>query len=119
LCAGVSQAADPKVKAAAAKIDAILAADWQRHGMQPNPPASDETFVRRIYLDAVGRIPTHRETQEFLADQNADKRAILIDRLPAGEGHVQHMFNYWADVLRGQAGQRGFGRRTIAPYIAA
>ena len=100
MVAGTARGAEPNTKAAAARIDSILAADWQRNGMQPNPPASDETFVRRIYLDIVGRIPTHRETQEFLADSQADKRAKLIDRLLASEGHAQHMFNYWADVLR-------------------
>ena len=54
------------VTAAAKQIDAILATDWKKNKLQPNPPANDETFVRRVYLDIMGRIPTDRETEEFL-----------------------------------------------------
>ena len=52
--------------AAARQIDALLAADWKKNNLQPNPAASDDTFVRRAYLDIAGRIPTFRETEEFL-----------------------------------------------------
>ena len=69
------------VKAAARQIDAILAADWKKNHLQPNATSSDQTFVRRIYLDITGRIPTGRETEEFLESKESDKRARLIDRL--------------------------------------
>jgi len=47
---------------ASKQIDAMLAQDWQRNGLKPNPFASDETFVRRAHLDIIGRIPTlHRK----------------------------------------------------------
>jgi hypothetical protein len=96
---------------AAGEIDALLAADWKKHNLRPNPPASDEVFVRRIYLDVGGRIPTAREATAFLTSQDPSKRAKLIDRLLAGEGYVQHMFNYWADILRLRANtQSGFNQ---------
>lgn len=91
-------ATDPA--SAAREIDSLLAQDWQKQRLQPNPPANDETFVRRIHLDLVGRIPTHRETVDFLADKSPDKRAQLIDRLLASEGYTLHLFNYWSDILR-------------------
>ncbi len=100
LLASLARGSEPDARASAAKIDALLAADWQRHEVQPNPPASDEVFVRRIYLDVAGRIPTAREAVAFFADPDADKRGKLIDRLLASEGHALHMFNYWADLLR-------------------
>lgn len=90
----------PDPLSAAKQIDAILSADWQKHKLKPNAPAPDEVFVRRLYLDIAGRIPTQRETETFLAEKSADKRTKLIDQLLAGEGYVQHMFNYWADILR-------------------
>src|SRR5262245_31421382 len=93
LCAAAISAAAQDTRAAAQKIDALLAADWQRHGLQPNPPASDELFVRRIYLDAAGRIPSAREAAAFLADTAPDKRAKLIDTLLASEGHALHFFS--------------------------
>jgi len=86
--------------AAAKQIDAILAKDWAANKLKGNPQSDDNTFVRRIYLDVIGRIPTTREAEEFLNSKDADKRAKLIDKLLASEAYVQHFFNYWADVLR-------------------
>jgi hypothetical protein len=97
-------AAKPDPVKAAAEIDAILAADWKKHKVKGNEPVSDEMFVRRIYLDVAGRIPTHRETEQFLASKAPDKRAKLIDKLLSGEGYVQNFFNYWADIMRAQSG---------------
>ncbi len=43
---------------ASARIDEIITVDLKKHELQPNPPASDIQFVRRVYLDVIGRIPT-------------------------------------------------------------
>lgn len=85
---------------ASAKIDAIVQLDLRRHGMQPNPPARDIQFVRRVYLDVIGRIPTEEELGRFYADTRGDRRARLIDQLLASPGHESHMFNWLADMLR-------------------
>jgi len=99
-------------------IDAILAEDWQKHKLTANPVAHDETFVRRIYLDVIGRIPTLQETQAFLSSQDKDKRAKLIDQLLASEGYTQHMFHFWADILRVQSrANGGQGEMTSKPYL--
>lgn len=116
LAVSLSPAAQPDTKAEAAKIDALLQADWAKHQLQANPPADDSTFVRRLYLDLVGRIPTARESSEFLASQDPDKRAHLIDRLLESEGYAQHFFNYWADVLRAQSNGPQAGTITGAAY---
>src|SRR4051794_13083704 len=65
----------------AREIDRLLAADWQAHQRQPNPPAPDEVFLRRVYLDIIGRIPSPTEAREFLSDREPGKRAELIDKL--------------------------------------
>jgi hypothetical protein len=76
-----------------------------------NAPANDETFLRRVYLDVVGRIPSLEESERFLVSKEADKRAKLIGELLGSEGYVSHMFNWKADLLRlntrGLAGQPG------------
>jgi len=89
--------------AVARELDALLSADWQKNNVQPNPPATDEVFVRRVYLDIAGRIPTYREAQEFLGAPGQDKRAELIDKLLASDDYEMRFFNYWADVLRLQS----------------
>ncbi|OYW30885.1 MAG: hypothetical protein B7Z47_02795, partial [Chthoniobacter sp. 12-60-6] len=105
--------ADPKVSAAAAEIDALLARDWAAHNLTPNASADDSVFVRRIYLDVVGRIPTTREAEEFLASREEGRRPALIDKLLDSEGYVQNYFHYWADVLRVQSK----GQRTGPAYV--
>lgn len=82
------------------KIDQLLAKDWEKAGLKPNPPASDEVLVRRLYLDIAGRIPTVEESQAYLKSSDPQKRTKLIDTLLASDGYTSHMFNYWADILR-------------------
>lgn len=82
------------------KIDALVEAKLDELGQKRNPEIDDEVFVRRIYLDVIGRIPTLEETQTFLTSKSKNKRAELIDKLFESYGHVSHQFNYWADILR-------------------
>ena len=63
---------------AAGEIDALLAKDWKANKLSPNSPADDSTFVRRLYLDITGRIPTTREVEEFMSSKS---RLLLV--LPA------------------------------------
>ena len=90
-----------------AKIDAILAKEWQKNNLQPNAPATDEVFLRRIYVDVAGRIPTADEARNFLASTDKDKRSKLIDSLLASDGYVANYFNYYADILRLQTDTKG------------
>jgi len=62
-----------------------------RAGGSVAPQASDAEFLRRIYLDLAGRVPSLEETKGFLADSAADKRDKLIDRLLAGDDHARRM----------------------------
>ncbi len=91
---------DPGVAQAAAAIDKLVLARLQKADQHPNAMASDEQFVRRVYLDLAGRIPTRDETIGFLADQSDNKRAKIIDTLVNGEGFTSRMFNYFGDMLR-------------------
>lgn len=84
----------------AKEIDALVLTKLEQQKLPPNARATDEVFLRRVYLDTVGRIPSLKETQAFLADTAADKRAKLIDQLLASPGYQQNYFNFWADVLR-------------------
>jgi hypothetical protein len=93
-------------RAVAAEIDAILEKSWAENKITPHAPASDSVFVRRIYLDIIGRIPTAREAEDFLDSTDPDKRSRLVGTLMAGDGYALNVFNYWADVLRLQQ----FGR---------
>ncbi|MEQ1824887.1 MAG: DUF1549 domain-containing protein [Pirellula sp.] len=88
------------VKAAARRIDQLIAENYTALNIKPNPRTTDSQFVRRVYLDVVGTIPTYRQTTRFLDSKDPDKRTKLIDELLDSEGYASHFFNYWADVLR-------------------
>lgn len=100
--AGLAQAemSLESIRAKAGEIDRLVTAKLEKEKIQPTAPVTDEVFVRRIYLDIVGRIPSLKETTDFLADKGGDKRAQLIDTLLASEGYVQNFANYWSDILR-------------------
>ena len=97
---GLGIPADPNLAQAAARIDALVDAGLDKAGQKHNPLASDEQFVRRVFLDIVGRIPTREETLEFINDTSVSKRAKVIDRLLASDGYRSHLFNYFADMMR-------------------
>lgn len=99
--AGAARALSPEdVQAKAREVDRLILAKLEKEKLQPNAPATDDVFVRRVYLDIAGRIPTLKETADFLADTAADKRAKLIDTLIESDGYVQNFANYWSDILR-------------------
>ncbi len=71
-------------------INARLRADWSERGLEPAPAASDSAFVRRVYLDLIGRIPRASEVRDFLEDTHPAKRARLVDRLIRTPSFANH-----------------------------
>jgi len=47
----------------------------------PSPAADDATFLRRVYLDTIGTLPTEAEAEKFFADASPNKRQQLIEEL--------------------------------------
>jgi hypothetical protein len=64
---------------------------------------SDAVFLRRVYLDAIGTLPTAQEATAFLADRDPGKRSTLIDRLLEREEFADYQAMRWSDVLRVKA----------------
>lgn len=100
-----------------ARIDALIEAKLSEAGKVPLPAASEEVFVRRAYLDLVGRIPTRAETIAFLESENPAKRNELVDSLIGSDGYVSHWYNYWADLLRARTSISG-NNQSIAAGMA-
>lgn len=66
----------------------------------PSDTCTDEEFLRRVYLDVIGIMPTVAETQAFLGDPSADKRAKLIDMLLERPEFAKFWALKWGDLLR-------------------
>jgi hypothetical protein len=81
------------------RIDNELAAVWHANGIQPVGPATDAEFMRRVYLDLVGRIPSPTEVQEFLEDPSPNRREALVDRLLEHRDHATHLAAVWRGIL--------------------
>ena len=80
-------------------IDARVVEQLERLHLQPSPTASDATFVRRAFLDTIGRLPTPEEVREFEGDSAADRYARLADRLLERPEFVDYWAYKWSDVL--------------------
>jgi hypothetical protein len=85
--------------AVAAVIDSHIDRVLAENKIAASPTCSDADFVRRVYLDITGVIPTGSQAREFLDDQSPDKRAKLIDQLLAGSHYGRHMADVWMGLL--------------------
>ncbi len=81
-------------------IDEMVWKKLERLGITPSAPASDATFLRRAYVDVIGRLPTPDEARSFLTNASADRRGRLIDELLDRPEYADYWANKWADLLR-------------------
>ncbi len=89
-------------------IDEPVFAKLRQMNVRPAELASDRKFVRRVYLDAIGLLPTPEELRAFLDDPRADKRARLIDSLLERPEHASHWTVKFEDWFRnGQLHSQG------------
>src|SRR5215471_8091578 len=81
-----------------ARIDQAIQAGNKDFGKIAAPPSNDAEFLRRVYLDVTGIIPSTDEARAFLADSAPDRREKLVDRLLGSEKHAYHLADTF-DVL--------------------
>lgn len=98
LCVATAGADKPGVRSAgrtaadlAEAIDRQLERNWSETKVVAAPRADDAEFVRRLYLDLLGRIPRVAEVRRFLDDADPDKRTTLIDDLLARPAATAHL----------------------------
>jgi hypothetical protein len=100
-----------------AAIDHFIAAEWKARGVTPAPQCDDRTFLRRIYLDLAGRIPTQEEAATYLGDTAPDKRTKLVDKLLASDEYARTFREVWDALLMGRrSGRREQRRRDSGWY---
>jgi hypothetical protein len=81
-------------------VDQHVNAKLKQMSIVPSDLCTDDEFVRRAYLDCVGRLPTVEEAKAFNADKDSKKRDKLIDSLVDLPEFADFWALKWADVLR-------------------
>ncbi len=82
------------------RIDELVLSRLRKQGIAPAERCTDDVFVRRVYLDAIGTLPTPVEVRAFLADRNPDKRTKLVDSLLVRDEFAEYWALKWGDLLR-------------------
>src|SRR4051794_8621714 len=83
----------------AARIDQLMDATWKKAEVTPARAAEDAEWLRRVYLDLAGRIPSVTEARTFLADRRPDRRQRLVEKLLGGPRFVTHQATVWRGLL--------------------
>jgi hypothetical protein len=81
-------------------VDRLMLARWKKLGLVPSELCSDSEFIRRLYLDLLGRLPAPAEARTFLADRRPDRRARLIDRCVEDRDYAAYWALRWGSILR-------------------
>jgi len=82
----------------------------------PAALASDSVFLRRVYLDVIGMLPSIEETQAFLDDPDPDKRARIVDELLERPQFSEVWAMKWAEVLRVSTGNNTLDVKAMHRY---
>lgn len=106
-------------------IDELVDEKLKRIQVVPSGLCTDEEFIRRIYLDMTGTVPTSADVKAFLSDgrPSKEKREALIDQLIGSEDFIESWTNKWSDLLQvnrkflGEAGAAAF-RSWIRQQVA-
>ncbi|MEX0704284.1 MAG: DUF1549 and DUF1553 domain-containing protein, partial [Planctomycetales bacterium] len=85
-----------------AAINAELRQGWSDNEIEPSPVASDAEWVRRVYLDLAGHIPSADEVEQFTADKDPAKRSKLIERLLDSPDYVRNFTAVWTNLSIGR-----------------
>ena len=81
-------------------IDEIVLSTLKAKRIRPSELCTDEVFIRRVYLDTLGTLPTPGEVRRFLADQDPAKRDKCVDLLLQRPEFAEYLGLKWGDLLR-------------------
>jgi len=82
------------------RIDELVLVKLKQSGIEPANLCSDAVFIRRVYIDIIGTLPTAKEARDFFQDKNPNKRRVLINRLLQRDEFADYWTLKWCDVLR-------------------
>jgi hypothetical protein len=81
------------------RIDEFNLAQLEQLHLKPSPPCDEATFLRRAFLDTIGRLPTPEEVRGYLADRSPARKERLVELLLARPEFIDYWAYKWSDVL--------------------
>jgi len=81
-------------------IDTLVNAKLKKLRIEPSGTCSDEVFVRRVYLDVIGLLPTPEEYARFMTSTLPNKRELLVDELLGRKEFAELWVLKWAELLQ-------------------
>ncbi len=109
----VGDRTDPVV----AKINEFIRQGWQDNEVQPSSAATDEEWLRRVYLDIVGHIPPADKAAEFIKSEEENKRSKLIDELLDDPAYVRNFSTIWTNHCIGRGTPRRVSRTGMSKFF--
>lgn len=95
-------------------VDRLVFRKLRRLQILPSGLADDATYLRRVYLDVIGTLPTPAEARRFLEDRRPDRRARLVEELLRRPEFADFWALQWADLLR--VDRAALGRKRAYAY---
>ena len=84
-------------------VDRYNFAQLRQFQIQPSERCTDDEFIRRVYLDTLGKLPSVNDAKQFLADTSSTKRQALIDAVLERPEYAEFWALKWSDLLRVRA----------------
>ncbi|HMC66962.1 MAG TPA: DUF1549 domain-containing protein, partial [Gemmataceae bacterium] len=81
-------------------IDTFVHAKLKKLRIEPSGLCTDEEFLRRVFIDVVGQMPTVEDYRKFMADPASNKREKLIDELLSRKEFAELWVMKWAELLQ-------------------
>lgn len=86
-------------------VDELVFQKLKALGLPSSQICDDATYLRRVSVDLAGRLPTLAESEQFIADQDPNKRVNLVNRLLDGTDYADYFANKWSSILRNKRRQ--------------
>ncbi len=81
-------------------IDDLIYAKLKKLRIEPSGVCDDGTFIRRLYLDVLGQLPSQEEYAKFIISTVPNKREVLIDELLDRKEFAELWVLKWSELLQ-------------------
>ena len=102
-------------------VDLFVNDYFKKNNIKWGKPVDDRTYIRRVYIDVTGLLPSPDSIDAFVKDSRGDKRAQLVQRLlNRNSDYAQHWLTFWNDALRNDYTGTGYitgGRWDITKWL--